>query len=362
MSDSTGTAAPQPGWYPNPSGDPGYRWWDGRGWTEHVRAPEPAAPLHQHDDVPARAVAPEPQAGPAAVPAPASVTEPETTVPTRAEADDDRPRYGERVAGYGTSGAAGAEATQASGPYQGDGGAGQARSGAGVSGVPYGQAQGSQQPDGQQPYGSQYGQAQVGQNAFGQNPYGQAPGSQYGAQPYGGYYGRPGEPLPSIKPDTRVTPWFAIVMALLPLISGIGFLLVNFEPFLEAVLRESQTTTGTTTTLPPYPAGYGVLQGVDFLVYLVAVLLAFFDYRRLRASGVAKPFHWAFAFIPALTGGVYMIGRAVVLHRRGARGFVAMLPLWIWIVANVVTFLLVALKVVGVIAAVASSGVFDNVN
>lgn len=26
----------QPGWYPDPSGQPGYRWWDGRGWTQQT--------------------------------------------------------------------------------------------------------------------------------------------------------------------------------------------------------------------------------------------------------------------------------------------------------------------------------------
>jgi len=26
---------PQPGWYPDPSGEPGQRYFDGRDWTEH---------------------------------------------------------------------------------------------------------------------------------------------------------------------------------------------------------------------------------------------------------------------------------------------------------------------------------------
>ncbi len=28
---------PPAGWYADPSGQPGERWWDGRGWSEHVR-------------------------------------------------------------------------------------------------------------------------------------------------------------------------------------------------------------------------------------------------------------------------------------------------------------------------------------
>ncbi|MCF6735581.1 phospholipid scramblase-related protein [Blastococcus sp. KM273129] len=36
------TQPPPPGWYPDPAGGPGTRWWDGQGWSEHVQ--QPAAP------------------------------------------------------------------------------------------------------------------------------------------------------------------------------------------------------------------------------------------------------------------------------------------------------------------------------
>ena len=38
---------PPPGWYPDPSGAAGTRWWDGQGWTEHVQqaAPPPSSSL-----------------------------------------------------------------------------------------------------------------------------------------------------------------------------------------------------------------------------------------------------------------------------------------------------------------------------
>jgi uncharacterized protein YxjI len=37
---------PPPGWYPDPAGGGGTRWWDGQGWTDHVQqaAPPPLPP------------------------------------------------------------------------------------------------------------------------------------------------------------------------------------------------------------------------------------------------------------------------------------------------------------------------------
>jgi uncharacterized RDD family membrane protein YckC len=37
MSDAG--SLPPAGWYPDPSGDPGQRWWDGERWTDHVHRP-----------------------------------------------------------------------------------------------------------------------------------------------------------------------------------------------------------------------------------------------------------------------------------------------------------------------------------
>jgi hypothetical protein len=34
-------SAPSAGWYPDPSGQPGLRWWDGATWTPHVQPHQP---------------------------------------------------------------------------------------------------------------------------------------------------------------------------------------------------------------------------------------------------------------------------------------------------------------------------------
>lgn len=87
-------------------------------------------------------------------------------------------------------------------------------------------------------------------------------------------------------------------------------------------------------------------QGIGLLFWAATVLLAFLDWRRLRAIGVVKPFHWAFAFIPAP---VYIIGRTVVLRRRVHQG---MAPLWTWIAGTVLTWVVVGIQVAQIFTAV----------
>jgi hypothetical protein len=85
-------------------------------------------------------------------------------------------------------------------------------------------------------------------------------------------------------------------------------------------------------------SGYLAIQGIGILFYGVYVVLAVFDYRALKARGVPRPFHWAWAF---LSGLVYIIGRTVVVRRRTGTG---MAPMWVNIVTQVIA-------IVGIIAA-----------
>lgn len=399
MTDATGNPLPQPGWYPNPSGEAGYRWWDGRAWTEHVRGPERQAPLHEHTRVPEAAATPEPAAGPAPVPAPASVTEPETTVPTAAEADD-KPAYGERIPGYQVPGASSAGTAAGFGAGAGAGtGAGAEQRQPGQSGQPqygqYGQQQpgqqsGQQQPGqpaqphygqyGQQPgqptqpqYGQQaqgqqqgqppaYGQQAQGQPGYGQQQpghYGQAPQPGYGQQHQGqaGYqqqyapYTYAAPQYPKAPEGAKIYTWHIWAIVLLPIISLIVSVITfsSLEPALERYITEVQNYSGTTPPQLQYPAGYYVSLVVGLVIYLVTVLLAYFDSRALAKAGIARPFHWAWAF---LTNYVYVIGRSVVVRRRSGRG------LWpIWALAAVVLLSIIVQLALfaGVVSAVVSN-------
>lgn len=44
MTSPSGSANPPAGWYPDPSGQPGQRWWDGSTWTDQTQQSPAAAP------------------------------------------------------------------------------------------------------------------------------------------------------------------------------------------------------------------------------------------------------------------------------------------------------------------------------
>jgi hypothetical protein len=52
----TNPAAPQPGWYPDPSGAPGQRYFDGRQWTHHAVPPPPSIVINNTVGAPAPVV------------------------------------------------------------------------------------------------------------------------------------------------------------------------------------------------------------------------------------------------------------------------------------------------------------------
>ncbi|MFI2565676.1 DUF2510 domain-containing protein [Paenarthrobacter sp. NPDC018779] len=115
---------------------------------------------------------------------------------------------------------------------------------------------------------------------------------------------------PLIGPDAPVYNVFIWLMAVLPLLPAIALLTWNPD------LRFYTTSRGG---LAPDPAsiftvGYFLAAGSLVLVYVVSVVLAFFDHRRLLRAGVVRPFHWAWAFI-YMGGVVYVIGRAIIVNK-----------------------------------------------
>jgi hypothetical protein len=70
--------------------------------------------------------------------------------------------------------------------------------------------------------------------------------------------------------------------------------------------------------------GYLTSLALGWIVYGVSVLLAYFDHKRLLRDGFDRPFHWAWTFF---AGGVYVIGRSIIVRRRAGRG---QAPIWVW--------------------------------
>jgi hypothetical protein len=134
-----------------------------------------------------------------------------------------------------------------------------------------------------------------------------------------------------------------------------GIFFVNFKAYADAVLNTTGTSPGAEFA-GIAASGYFTYIGLGFLGYLLTVLFAALDWRRLKLNGVPRPFHWAWAFLGQSI--VYMIGRSVVVHRRTNRGLA---PLWVWIAVYVVAIVIVSTVAVGAMAdAVQQLGQFGN--
>ena len=150
---------------------------------------------------------------------------------------------------------------------------------------------------------------------------------------------------PDVPAGTRVsTPWIWII-ALLPLLSLLGVLLVDYRQYMEDTFA-LQTDPGGFAGLP---ASFGQVLGLSalgWLVYALSVLFAFLDWRALKKRGVTAPFHWAWAFLFVIP---YVIGRAVVLKRRGRSYFV---PMWVYLAIYVITLVVSIVKVADAVSSV----------
>src|SRR5271167_3525212 len=83
VTDHSGYPGAPPGWYQDPAGGPGQRWWDGYAWTEATVLPQPPPPP------PPPWAGAVPPTGPQAQP-PWAAAERATTVSTTQRVDDER--------------------------------------------------------------------------------------------------------------------------------------------------------------------------------------------------------------------------------------------------------------------------------
>jgi len=187
--------------------------------------------------------------------------------------------------------------------------------------APAGQVQPQQQAYGQQP-----------QQAYGQQQYGQQP-----AQPYG--VAAPVLRAPEGTPPNNIFIWIFSALLILPIIA---FATWDFGGMMTRSLDATmQNPSDPYASLAMYTdPGYLIILAVSFIYWAGGVLLAFLDYRALKAVGVPRPFHWAWTFLSSL---VYIIGRTVIVKRRTGGGLG---PLWVYIGLYVLYIIVTVVKMV----------------
>lgn len=167
-----------------------------------------------------------------------------------------------------------------------------------------------------------------------------APASS-GAPAYASAPAYPGAASAAAPPAHRDIPtntaWIWLVV-LLPLVSLLTLVLFDWSSYIQESIYASAFPEEA-----PYVASssLAITAGASALSFVLAgltVLFSFLDWRQLRARGIDKPFHWAWSFFVLVisSGGVYIIGRAIVLRRQTGKGLA---PLWAWIAVMVVSII-----------------------
>ena len=133
---------------------------------------------------------------------------------------------------------------------------------------------------------------------------------------------------PRLAAETKVDGVWIWLVAALPLVSIASYFVLDFRGYMQNLMTGD--IRGALNTLW---SGYFLSFALGCLIWGATALFAYFDWRGLRAAGVVRPFHWAWAF---LGGMVYLIGRVVILRKVTSRGFG---PLWAGIAVYVLVFL-----------------------
>ncbi|MCT9821014.1 DUF2510 domain-containing protein [Microbacterium sp. W1N] len=190
--------------------------------------------------------------------------------------------------------------------------------------------------------------------AYGENPttpaYGAYP-TAAGYQAAPAYQGAPayqsGPSAPGASGDTLWI-YLSIAASLLPVFS---IFFIDWTPFLAISATQSPTDADVAALMTGFFAQTLLISVFSYAMIALSIVFAWLDWRELKRRGVARPFHWAFAFFALVISiGVYIIGRTVVLKRETGKGLTA---LWVWIATIVLAIVISIVWTVGLFAQMA---------
>lgn len=138
-----------------------------------------------------------------------------------------------------------------------------------------------------------------------------------------------------VDPGTSVYNGFIWAIVLMPLLSVIGYASFDIRGYM------IRSMSGVVALDPMYI----LLSLLGLAIYIVTIILSYFDYRKLERDGFVRPFHWAWSF---LSSTVYVIGRSVIVKRRAGRGLAM---LWVWAGVTALLVIVAVVKTLGAIAA-----------
>lgn len=154
--------------------------------------------------------------------------------------------------------------------------------------------------------------------------------------------------FPSVPEGTRANTVWVWLIVLLPVLSTVGAIgyLVQLQQGMFDMLAVVPLDGSSSFDVERFIAAeinafftpwYLVLTLSGWAIYGLSVWFAALDARELEERGFVRPFPWAWTFLSSL---VYVIGRHVVIRRRGGRGSA---PLIVMIAVQVIAILAVSI-------------------
>lgn len=166
-------------------------------------------------------------------------------------------------------------------------------------------------------------------------------------------YSDPYAPAAALKaPEgTRVYNVWIWLAVLLPALSLPLLFTIDFSSMFAGIdYNDPSSATRAQFELMTSP-GVILLTVSGWVIIAGVIVSSYLDWRWLKAAGVPKPFHWAFAFFSLAGYPVYAIGRAVVTQRRTGKGIAVM---WVAIGLMVLSFIVSIIWVAAMFAAIMS--------